>query len=180
MLLMGDEMGRTQRGNNNTYCHDNELNWLDWSLLKKNEDIFTFCKYCIQFRHQHPVLRSANHFTHHDVVGSGYPDISFHGTRAWQPDWAEYVLTLAFMLDGAHATVNGHPPDDTIYMAFNMHWESHIFQLPQLPANKNWHVFINTSPGAQNIIHPPGLELPITPQEQIWVGERSIVVLVGK
>jgi glycogen operon protein len=180
MLLMGDEMGRTQFGNNNMYCHDNITNWLDWSLLKKNEDIFTFCKYCIQFRHQHPVLRGANHFQHRDMVGSGYPDISFHGTRAWQPDWSSYVLTMAFMLDGAHTVTYGHAPDDMIYMAFNMHWDSHIFQLPQLPANKNWHVFINTSPGVENIIHPPGAEILIKPQDHIWVGGRSVVVLVGK
>ncbi len=180
MLLMGDEMGRTQFGNNNMYCHDNTLNWLDWSLLKKNEDIFTFCKYCIQFRHQHPILRGSNHFTHRDMVGSGYPDISFHGTRAWQPDWASYVLTLGVMLDGNHAVLDGHKPDDAIYMAFNMHWDSHIFQLPQLPENKNWHVFINTSPGVENVIHPPGHEVLIIPQDHIWVGGRSIIVLVGK
>lgn len=180
MLLMGDEMGRTQFGNNNMYCHDNDKNWLDWSLLKKNDDIFTFTKYCIQFRHQHPVLRGAHHFHHHDVVGSGYPDISFHGTRAWQPDWSGYVLTLGIMLDGAHTIKYGHPADDMIYMAFNMHWESHAFQLPQLPEGKNWHVFINTSPGIDNIIHPPGKEVIITPQDHIWVGERSLIVLVGK
>jgi len=108
------------------------------------------------------------------------PDISFHGTRAWQPDWASYVLTLGVMLDGNHAVLDGHKPDDAIYMAFNMHWDSHIFQLPQLPENKNWHVFINTSPGVENVIHPPGHEVLIIPQDHIWVGGRSIIVLVGK
>jgi glycogen operon protein len=84
------------------------------------------------------------------------------------------------MLDGSHAVLYEHPADDMIYMAFNMHWESHAFQLPQLPAGKNWHVFINTSPNIKDGICKPGEEILISPQDHIWVGERSIVVLVGK
>src|SRR5204862_1051833 len=61
MLLMGDEVGRSQRGNNNTYCQDNELNWLDWRLVDANADLFAFVKHCIAFRKAHPALRSREH-----------------------------------------------------------------------------------------------------------------------
>ncbi|MFM7427038.1 MAG: glycogen debranching protein GlgX, partial [Elainella sp.] len=79
MLLMGDEMGRSQNGNNNTYCHDSELNWLDWNLLRVNAAFFRFVKNCIAFRHRHPVLRNREYFRHEDYLHVGYPDISWHG-----------------------------------------------------------------------------------------------------
>ncbi len=103
MILMGDEVGRSQRGNNNTYCHDNELSWLDWTLLQSNKDMFRFFKHCIAFRNAHPVLRSRSHFRNEDYVGSGYADITWHGTQAWNADWSDSSSTIAFMLCGKHA-----------------------------------------------------------------------------
>ncbi len=87
MILMGDEMGRSQSGNNNTYCHDNELNWQDWSLLEKNAHLYRFFKQMIQFRHAHPILRNKTHFQNQDAKGTGYADITWHGTQAWNADW---------------------------------------------------------------------------------------------
>jgi isoamylase len=81
MLLMGDEMGRTQYGNNNTYCHDSELNWLDWGLLERYAGLFRFASRMIAFRKAHSVLRNAWHLRNADYVRSGYPDISWHGER---------------------------------------------------------------------------------------------------
>src|SRR5436305_5247814 len=88
MLLMGDEVGRTQHGNNNSYCHDNEISWMDWNQLKQNAGLFRFAKLLLHFRHDHPVLRSRTYFQHRDYVGSGLPDISFHGTQAWSCDYS--------------------------------------------------------------------------------------------
>lgn len=177
MILMGDEMGRTQHGNNNAYCHDNELNWLDWSLLEENADIFEFFKYCIAFRHSHHVLRNKEHFHHQDRVGSGYADISWHGVHAWDVDWSE--LTLAFMLDGNHAR-HGSEPDDTIYVAMNMHWDSHAFAIPTLPPSMRWHLFVDTNQFASNNIFEPGTEPELEDQHYIVLGARSVVILVGR
>ncbi|MDX1993030.1 MAG: glycogen debranching protein GlgX [bacterium] len=179
MLLMGDEIAHTKHGNNNTYCQDNELNWFDWSQLEANSDLFYFFQQCIAFRHAHPVLRSKHHFYHRDVVGSGYPDISWHGVRAWYADWAEYVRTLAFMLDGNHA-VNGTVQDDMVYVAMNMHWETHTFEIPALPQGMYWRVFANTSSGAPHNICEPGTEPVIEDQQYFIVGPRSVVILVGR
>ncbi len=179
MMLMGDEAARTQYGNNNAYCHDNELNWFDWSLIEKNSELFRFCQLMIQFRHAHPVLRSPNHFWHQDYVGSGYPDISWHGTDAWQVDWSPYSRALAFLLDGAHAK-GGTVRDNSIYVAMNMYWEGLIFHLPALPAQQQWHVFANTGLPTPQDIHPTGEELWLANQERFLLGPRSVAILVAK
>lgn len=179
MILMGDEVGRTQQGNNNAYCHDNELSWMDWTLLETNADLFRFFKHCIAFRKAHPVLRNRTHLRNQDYVGSGYPDISWHGVRAWHPDWSGYNLTLAYMLCGKHAN-NGQTQDNHIYVVMNMHWETHQFELPQLPPGVQWHVFVNTIMPPPEDIWEPGCEPLLTDQQQCLVGPRSVVVLVGK
>ncbi len=96
MILMGDEVGRTQQGNNNTYCQDNELNWMDWTQLESNAELFRFFKHVIAFRHAHPVLRNRWHFSNRDYVGSGYADITWHGTKAWNANWSDDNRLAAF------------------------------------------------------------------------------------
>jgi isoamylase len=179
MILMGDEMGRTQYGNNNTYCHDNELNWLDWTLLTKNQDIFQFVKHCIAFRKAHPVLRNRDHFQHRDYVGSGYADITWHGTKAWYADWSDQTHTIAFMLCGQHAK-SGTVQDDYIYVAINMHWESHWFEIPGLPPGMQWNVFANTGVNPPQDSWTPGAEPRLDNQQGIFLGDRSVVILVGR
>lgn len=179
MILMGDEMGHTQYGNNNAYCHDSELTWLDWNLLKTNAAFFRFVKNCIAFRHAHPVLRNRSFFRHIDYTGSGYPDISWHGLKAWEPDWSDDVYTLAFLLCGKHAR-EGTIHDDYIYAAMNMHWEPHGFELPKLPAGMKWHVFVNTFMPSPEEVWELGSEPVLSEQAWIMVGERSVVILVGK
>jgi glycogen operon protein len=174
MLLMGDEIGRTQNGNNNTYCHDNALNWMDWRLKETNADLFRFVKHAIAFRHAHPALRRTQHFSNADGVGSGYADITWHGTQAWQADWSDASRCLAFMLCGKHAQ------DDYVYMAMNMHWEAHWFTLPGLPAGLSWHVAANTGTPAPNDSWAPGTEPQLEDQSGILLGDRSVVILVGK
>ena len=179
MLLMGDEMGRSKRGNNNTYCHDNDLNWLDWSNLERNAEFFRFVQNCIAFRRAHPVLRNQAHFQHRDYVGSGYADITWHGTQAWQADWSDHSRTLAFLLDGQHAKA-GTVSDDSIYVAINMHWETHWFQLPGLPEALQWHVFANTSCVSPEDSWQPGTEPRLENQTGLPVGDRAMVILVSK
>lgn len=179
MILMGDEMGRTKYGNNNTYCHDNDLNWLNWDLIEKNADIHYFAKHIINFRRNHAVLRNRDHFRNMDYKGTGYPDISFHGVQAWNADWSESSRVLAIMLDGGHAK-NGFVRDDTIYIAVNMYWDALPFELPHLPEEKKWHMSVNTDMPApfdfQKLNEEPFLE----DQYSCLLGPRSVVILVGK
>jgi isoamylase len=177
MLLMGDEVGRTQNGNNNTYCHDNDLSWLDWNLQTKNADLLEFVKHCIAFRVAHPVLRNSNHFQNRDYVGSGYADITWHGTKAWNADWSGTNRTIAFMLCGKHAK-GGAVEDNYIYVAMNMDWKTLWFELPTLPQSMNWHIFANT--GATTPSYLPETEPLLDHQSGLLVGDRSVVILVGK
>lgn len=178
MLLCGDEMGKTQRGNNNAYCQDNGISWIDWSLLEQNKELFEHFRKMIAFRMAHPVLRGCMHFQNVDYVGSGYADISWHGSRAWEPDWSDSSRCLAFMLCGMHAKC-GTVEDDSVYVAMNMHWEKHAFELPKLPRGVAWHVFANTAVPAQDI-REPGQESKLANQREFLLEPRSVIVLVAR
>ena len=179
MVLMGDEVGRTQKGNNNTYCQDNELNWFDWSQLDTNADLYNFARNMINFRRQHPVLRSPTHFQYWDSVGSGYPDISFHGTKAWNCDRSPSSRSFAFLLCGDHAK-QGIVKDSMVYVAMNMYWNGLHFELPALPPEKKWYLFANTDMPAPADICENGKESLLDNQHEFLVGARSVVVLIGK
>lgn len=179
MILMGDEVARSQKGNNNCYCHDNELNWLDWKLMEKNADLLRYFQRIIKFRRAHPVLRCRDFFRNTDYVGSGTADITWHGTRAWAADWSGNSTVMAFMLDGKHAK-NGTVQDNTIYVAFNCHYDGLNFELPAPPAGTRWHVFANTSMPSPQDISDVGKEPPLGDQHNFTVGPRSVIVLVAK
>jgi isoamylase len=179
MILMGDEIGRTQHGNNNAYCLDNAISWVDWTKLDEHSELFRFVRHCIAFRRSHPVLRSRTHFQNRDYVGSGYPDISWHGTRAWYADWSGTSRVLAFLLCGKHAK-GGTVQDDYVYVAMNMYHETLAFEPPGLPEPMRWRVGINTGVPAPEDIWVPGTEPLVGNAEQIWLGGRSVLVLVGR
>ena len=179
MILMGDEMGRTQQGNNNTYCHDNDLNWLNWELYDQHPDIWHFARHMIHFRHRHPVLRNRFHLRNQDYMNSGYADITFHGTQAWQPDWSESNTVFAFMLDGRHAK-NGMTTDDMIYVALNMYWDALDFELPQLSEGREWHLSVNTAMAYPDTYYDIDNEPRLDDQHRFTVGGRSLIILIGK
>ncbi|MPY41168.1 glycogen debranching protein GlgX [Streptomyces phyllanthi] len=179
MILAGDEAGRTQLGNNNTYCQDNELSWFDWGLVDgptANAELLGFVRSLIAFRHAHPVLRTADHPVGADRVGSGYPDVSWHGVHAWDPDWSSHCRVLALMRCGRHAK-GGATRDDYVYVAVNAHWEPHDLELPQLPEGRTWHLFADTSMADA---HPPGAEPPLKHPGRYHLGAHSTVILVGR
>jgi len=183
MIMMGDEVGHSKQGNNNTYCHDNALNWFDWSLFEQNADMFRFFKQMIAFRKAHPVLRRREHFSHKDEVGSGYPDISWHTTTPWVTDWSAHNRTLALLLCGKHGTRTGVPDaqnDDYVYIAMNVHWDDHDFIIPTLPGDMAWHKFADTHALSPYDICTPGEEFQLDDQDTIHVAARSVVILVGK
>jgi isoamylase len=176
MILMGDEVAQSKLGNNNTYSLDTEINWLDWSLRDRNKEHFRFVKNMIAFRRAHPVLRNQEFFRYDDTGGC-YSDMSWHGTRAWQPDWGGRVL--AFMLSGRHGEA-GTAKDDFLYVAMNMYWEALPFELPRLPDGIRWRVFANTGMPSPEDVFEPGKEPELTEQAGFLVGGRSVVILVGR
>lgn len=171
MIVMGDELGRTQNGNNNTYCQDNDLNWLNWQLVEQNADLVRFTKYMNAFRHAHPVLRN----------GFFQPnDISFHGVNAWNADYSPGSRVLAMMLNGKYAK-GATKSDNDLYVAANMHWAPLTFTIPAPPQGKKWHVFANTALASPADICAPGQETPFADGQYTYlVGDRSVVILVAK
>jgi glycogen operon protein len=179
MILMGDEIGHAQAGNNNTYAHDNDLTWLDWTLVNKNAHLLRFFQHIIAFRQAHPVLRNRYHLSERDYVGSGYADITWHGTQAWKADWSPASRALAFMLCGKHAR-GGTVHDDYIYVAINTYWDALWFNPPHLPPGMLWHLAVNSSMPSPQDIWPVGSEPVLQDQSQILLGNRSVVILVGR
>jgi glycogen operon protein len=175
MFLMGDEFGRTQRGNNNAYCLDNQISWVDWTQLEHNAELHRFVRTMIAFRRAHPVLQGRTFFQNRDSVGSGLPDFSFHGTQKWYADFSSGSRCLAFLLCGKHST----PHDSDMYIAMNMYWDALAFEVPHVPDKAPWHVAVNTSMRAPDDIYLSDAR-PLADQTVITVGGRSIMVLITR
>lgn len=171
-ILSGDEIGNSQKGNNNPYCQDNEISWVDWNGVNKHEDLFKFTKDLIKFRNEHVIIHNKKELKIMDYLSCGYPDLSYHGKRAWYPEFENYNRQIGLMYCGKYAKNELGKEDDFIYIAYNMHWIEHEFALPNLPKDKKWKVIIDTSTNEE--------KTKIKVQKNIKVNGRSIVVLVGK
>ena len=144
MILAGDEFGNSQEGNNNPYCHDDAVTWLNWKPTKTGEQIRNYVKQLIAFRTEHPVLHQAKALCMQDTLSCGLPGISAHGVQTWRPDFSNYSRILGVLLAGDYAQRPDGTSDDSIYIIFNMYWETKSFDLPTLPAGKEWHAAIET------------------------------------
>ena len=172
MLLSGDEFANTQFGNNNAYCQDNEISYLNWDKLAENRDLFDYVKRLIALRHEHPVLRSASYDFSHN--GTGYPELSFHGLTPWQLDRGTPTLTFAYLYAEDKERC-GAEKECFLYVAVNAHWEPHTYQLPVIPANMKWHVVCRSS----GCSYPAGEEPLAENQEQLDLGPRETAVLIA-
>jgi isoamylase len=179
MFFMGDEVGRTQKGNNNTYCQDNDLNYFDWRHVETNAELYRFVSYMIQFRHHHSVLRHGWHLRSEDYQNIGQPDITWYKAEVPKGDKQIQKLTVAFMLSGEYAK-GGLANDNDIYVAINMHWEPQNFKLPKLAQDKAWHVFANTGMSAPQDIYPIGSEPFLEDQKRLMLESHAVIVLLSK
>jgi glycogen operon protein len=173
MLLAGDEIGRTQNGNNNAYCQDNAVSWINWDLLNENKEIYNFFEKIIAFRKKHPILRVKEHYETLDSLGSRYPEVSFHGLKPWELDNSYDNRSFAIMFYDKHAD------NDIIYLAMNMDWETKEFNLPKL-MGMDWYTFADTFKHYPNDICEVGNECLLKNQSKLVLGPRSIVILVGR
>lgn len=179
LFLSGDEFGSTKRGNNNSYCQDNEISWLDWGLLKDNGDIFRFVKAAIAFRKKHPVFHMSQEPKGTDYLACGHPDISYHGVRAWCPEFENFRRQIGIMYCGDYVKREDGSQDDYFFTAYNMHWEPHEFALPKLPRGMKWRLAFNTDDGERNGVYPEGEEPRLEQQKQFLVPARTVAVFIG-
>lgn len=171
MILAGDEVRRTQQGNNNAYCQDNEISWFDWKLVEQNQGLFRFFKHMIAFRKSHPNLLSGSFFSGKPDA-QGQKDIDWHGTKLYSPGWDDpNCRVLAF-------TIWGLERDNDIHVILNMEWQDLDFEIPVL-TDRQWLKAIDTALASPSDIVETGQENEV-PGETCHVTKHSVVVLVSR
>jgi len=177
MMLAGDEFRRTQKGNNNAYCQDNEISWVDWRLMEENRDLFRFAREMIRFRKEHPVLRKGSFFTGAAHSGKNLPDITWHGFRPNEPDWSPASRTIAMLINGDYAELTDGKADADLYVIFNGSRVSRNYGMPDAPSGRRWKIALDTSEDTPRDIFESGKEPPL--EGNIYYANRlSTVVLV--
>jgi glycogen operon protein len=170
MLLMGDEVRRTQRGNNNAYCQDSEISWFDWSLLDRHSDVRRFVKHLISFRLRRDAAEEEG-LSLNELLRRG--QVQWHGIKLNQPDWGEHSHCLA----GTLRSIKGR---FLIQVMLNAYWEALEFELPPAgeSASSGWHRWIDTA-----LDSPDDLcgwaSAPVLTGSSYRVQPRSVVVLIA-
>lgn len=176
LLMAGDEFGNSQSGNNNAYSSDNQTGWVDWRAAQRNTELTSYLKSLIAFRKNHPILHMRTPLRETDYLSLGYPDISFHDTKAWYCPFENASRSLGIMYCGLYAGKEGES-DDFLYIAFNAYWEDHEFALPSLPKGSLWFTAIRTdSKAGEECVSDPD---PLADQRALPVSPRSVTVLIG-
>jgi len=163
MFLAGDEFGDTRFGNNNPYCQDNEISWLDWTRLDMNQELYQFFRKMIWFRREHAVIRSDQ-----GLSETGFPAVSVHTDRPWERAIDQDTKALAVCYAGK--TAQG---EDLVYLALNVYWEKQKFELPKLPPEYEWRCFADTA------LDGSGEENFSAAITEYWLHPRSSAVFVG-
>jgi len=171
MVTAGDEFARTQQGNNNAYCQDNEISWVNWHMAEANADLVRFFSLLIDFRKRTQLLRRSTF----NFSGSDGFHVTWHGVKRMAPDWGYDSRTLAMQL----TQLNPDGSRQDVHFIANAHWEDHDFELPQI-GEYEWFRLVDTSQLSPNDIAADGQEFPLLSQESYTVKARSVVVLVGK
>jgi glycogen operon protein len=161
-LLAGDEFGRTQQGNNNAYCQDNEISWVDWGLAEKNAGLLRFTRLLIALRQKYFAL-SREQFVHR---------VSWHGHRVGEPDWTGQGRALAFHLHGG----SGRPD---FYVICNAHWEWQRFQLAPHGGQWRWRRLVDTNLPVPDDIAEEKDAVWLHPADHYIVAPRSAVILMA-
>jgi glycogen operon protein len=169
MILCGDEALRTQHGNNNAYCQDNELSWFDWNFPEKNNDMLRFVREMISLRRRHPCLMGKRFLKGVARQGATFPDVTWHGVRLYEPTWGDpNAQILAFTL-GATG-----PDEEDLHIILNMSEDDLGMPLPD-PMGKHWHCAVDTAQLSPDDIIEPAKQ-QVVPGGKYHVLPRSVVV----
>jgi isoamylase len=179
MLLGGDELGRTQHGNNNAWCQDSEISWYDWSENPQADQLRAFTRRLIRLRHEHPVFRRESFLRGEEVKGSGLPDVWWFrpdGRKMTRRDWQDGERVLGMFLNGQEITTLGPRgediEDDSFVVLVNAHDEDRAFMLPRRRFGAQWSLELSTAdPEAQ----PDSVSYGA--RTEIEVISRSVVIL---
>jgi glycogen operon protein len=169
MILMGDEVRRTQHGNNNAYCQDNETNWFDWGLVAKHADLHRFVTLLSARRVLRAVEPERQRVSLNNLLRQA--NKSWHGVRLDQPDWGDCSRSLALSAELRQEGL-------FLYTILNAFWEPLDFELPDLGRERPWHRWIDTALDSPNDI-VPWQSAPTVPGSSYRAEARSVVVLLS-
>jgi len=179
MLLGGDEFRRTQLGNNNAYCQDNEIAWYDWTLKEKHAEIFRFCQALIRLRKDHPIFRRSHFFIGKDHDLDQFKDIHWLTNKGVEQTWQPNCRALICLMDGSSMETGAEFDDNDFCIMVNIDFQRHAFKIPQAPPGKKWYLSIDTTKRPPQDIASPGLEVYLENQNCYVLEQRSMVVLLS-
>ena len=174
MMTAGDEFRRTQGGNNNAYCQDNEISWINWDLLSKNGDVFHFTKEMIRLRKNHPVFRRKNFFSIQK------PEIEWFDAESKTPDWGKMKRFLGFKISGSGSRHENGTPDNDFYVAANTDIYDITLNLPLPPRGKKWYRVVDTSIDGSDCISSEGNEELLHEQMRYVLPASGFLILMSK
>lgn len=174
MLLAGDEFGNSQRGNNNPYCLDNEVSWVDWTAAKKvqNRRQLDFVRSLIALRKSEKLFQRREEMVMSDTRACGYPDLSYHGSKAWYADYDYENRQIGMLYSRSYVKEDGF-----LYVCYNLHPEKQPLALPKLPEGYHWEIAIDTFQ-TESILEKP--QKCKRNQKILEMPPRTIRVLYGK
>ena len=168
MFLAGDEFCNSQFGNNNPYCQDNEISWLNWGMIEKYRDVYDFFKYMIAFRKAHPVIRRTT-----EPCSCGFPDVSFHNEQPWNHDYDYESRFVGVMFAGKKESGE----DDIVFIAVNAFWETTSVELPRLPESMDWVLAVDTGNAIPPSYHSDNTPALTSVKGMIQLQPRSVALL---
>lgn len=179
LIFQGDEFGNSQKGNNNAWCQDNDIGWVDWSAFKSNRALYEFVKEAIAFRKKYYILHMQEELKGVDYRALGYPDLSYHGAQAWYAPCERNLRHLGMMYCGDY----GKQEKEFLFVAYNLHWMPHEFALPNLPKGSVWKFVASTSRQEGKVFTEEEVKTAKQKgkgKKAVEVPSRTIAILIGK
>ena len=170
MILGGDEFRRTQRGNNNAYCQDNDISWYNWELLREHRELFRFTREMLAFRRRHPVLRMEDFYEEGDIL--------WFGATGRAPTWDDGTRSLGCIIQPSAAPPTVQEPA-ALGLLFNADGQEVRFRLPAPPGNRRWLLAVDTAKPSPHDIRAEGEESALERPDSYRMQPRSLVILVA-
>ncbi len=166
MLVSGDEMRRTQRGNNNAYCQDNDISWLDWRFADRHAEMLRFTRELIHFRRNQPTVRRQSFLTGQPTEGRLIPDVSWYSPSGDALDWGQHELAMVAYLAAPLRADDPQGLGRDVLMMFNSTGQARDFHLPDVGRGMTWNLFVDTAAASPEDIYPD-LDGPLPPSTRM-------------
>ena len=179
MIVSGDEVRRTQKGNNNAYCQDTDVSWFDWRLVEKHADMLRFVQGLTKFRREQPTVRRREYLTGKPVDGRLIPDVSWYAQSGEPLDWGQSELAMMAYIAAPSRADDPEGLGRDILMFFNSTGQVREYKMPQVGRGLNWNLFVDTAAESPDDIFPDA-DGPIPPSSrQVTMLEHSLKVYVS-